>query len=100
MGRLEERERRQMMGSAAAWDIPRRRQRPSLPPPGMGCDIQFTPRQAASAEPWQWNVLFLEVFAGEGVLTATLKGAGLPTLPPDEFFWGGRTSRTSKKSLG
>ena len=68
----------------------------------MGCDIQFPPQQGPySAQvletsasrglriQWQRNVLFLEVFAGEGVLTATLKGAGLPTLPPDEFFWGG-----------
>ena len=33
--------------------------------------------------------MFLEVFAGYGVLTATLKGCGLPTLPPDEYFLGG-----------
>ena len=57
----------------------------AFPPPGEGCQIPIPPQH----EQWRGKILFLEVFAGYGVLTATLKGCGLPTLPPDEYFLGG-----------
>ena len=77
---------------------------PGYPPPDEGCNIQIPPRQAAAVSPrpsptapWQRNILFLEIFAGEGVLTATLKGMGLPTIPPDEFVWRARISATEER---
>ena len=72
------------------------------PSPGAGCTITAPPQQRSdsaqvpetsapdgSRPQWWQNIVFLEIFAGEGVLTATLRGCGIPALPPDEFFWGG-----------
>ena len=76
---------------------------PKYPPPGEGCTIG---NPSGSPPPSDDSIrtkrkVFLEIFAGKGGLSATLREvSGIHVLPPDEFKWGGTDFTKSSAANG
>ena len=52
------------------------------------------PPQSAGLPPLRRQVVFAEIFAGSGVLTAEVEASGIEVRPPDEFATGGTDFRS------